>query len=161
MPDRPDNIMPHYLLLILFFLIWITSKIIFIFFESIVIETISKKERKFSGNILQRLLQSFKQDKSEIIATIFHATLNTCSFLVTLTIVTFYVDLKSFRFLCDNMMLFSFFDLTITSIILVLQNYLKKFENYYVYTCKTLFPEDKIDVEELKKYVANHKELFN
>ena len=148
--EKPGNIMPSSILLILFFLIWLTSKIIFIFFEKLVLDNIKLKKQKFEGNILRRLKLSFIHNKSEIIATIFHAALNTYSFIITLSVVTYYIDLKAYEYICNHMKFFIFFDMVITMIILIVQNYLKKYTDYYFYKCKPIFIEDKIDIEKLK-----------
>lgn len=148
--ERPGNIMPSSILLILFFLIWLTSKIIFIFFEKIVLDNITFKRQKFEGSILRRLKLSFTHNRSEIIATIFHAALNAYSFIITLSVVTYYVDAEACEYICNHMEFFIFFDIVITMTILTLQNYLKKYTDYYVYKCEPIFIEDKIDIEALK-----------
>ena len=123
--ERPGNIMPSSILLILFFLIWLTSKIIFIFFEK---NQLKKKKfkntfkrQKFEGSILRRLKLSLTHNRSEIIATIFHAALNAYSFIITLSVVTYYVDAEACEYICNHMEFFIFFDIVITMTILTTQ----------------------------------------
>ena len=151
--ERPGNIMPSSILLILFFLIWLTSKIIFIFFEKIVLDNIKFKKQKFKGSIVNKLKLAFTHNRSEIIVTIIHAALNAYCFIATLSVVTYYVDAEACEYICNHMGFFVFFDIIITMTILITQNYLKKYTDFYVYKCKPLFNDDKIDIEKLKALI--------
>lgn len=144
-----DNIMPSNVLITLAVLVWMSSKIIFVLFENIVIDHIIRKEHKFRGSIFRKLKYSFKRDGSEIIATIFHAALNAFGFIAMFAVVAHYCDPQSCNFVCDNLLLFSYFDLTITIVILAIQNHLKEHPPVIKYEMKSIFADEEIDPEVL------------
>lgn len=153
-----DNIMPSNVLIALAFLIWTSSKIIFVLFENIVIDNIMMKEHTFRGSIFRKLKLSFKKDGSEIIATIFHAALNALGFIVMFSVVAHYCDYEASNYICDHLLFFSFFDLTITITILIIQNYLKEHPPVYRIETKSIFKEETIDPEVLE-YIKRNSEM--
>lgn len=152
-----DNIMPSSVLIVLAFLMWVSSKIIFVLFENIVIDHIIKKEHIFRGSIFRKLKLSFKKDGSEIIATIFHATVNAFAFIAMFAVVSHYCDPIVCNYVCDHLLFFSFFDLTITMVILIIQNFIKEHPIQYKLETKSIFEDEKIDPEVLDFIKRNSK----
>lgn len=155
-----DNVMPDSVLLILAFLVWVTTKIIFVLFENIVIDHIIKKEHIIRGSIFRKLKYSFKYDGSEIMATIFQAVVGAFGFIAMLAVCSHYCDAEVCNYICDHLLFFSFFDITITMVLLVTLNYLKKYGLKYVLVCKPMFNVDKVkpEVIEFMKRLEDIKE---
>lgn len=149
--EKMDNIMPPYLISILGLLIWITSKIIFIFLEIIIIQNVLYKRHKIvESNFFILLKESYKYNRAEINATIFHTFLNVFTFLATLLICTNYTCPEACTYVCSHVGLLLSFDLIITIIILLVLNYLLKYKIVYKLECKPL----KVNLEELKEFLS-------
>ena len=119
-----NNIMPESLVGILGLLIWLSSKIIYIFFEIIIIENVLYKRSKIvESNIWELFKKSYKKNKIEINATIFHTFLSAFTFLVIIVICTHYITPEACNYICDHVFLILSFDLIITISILLILNY--------------------------------------
>lgn len=152
-----DNIMPSSVLLTVAFLFWITSKIIFIFFENVVIDNVINKEHIFRGSIFRKLKLSFQRDGSEIMATIFHVALNAFVFITLLSGCAHYCDPEACNYICDHLLFFSFFDLTLTLTILITQNFLKENPIKIPFRVEPIMKDDDIDPEVLDFIIRNTK----
>ena len=149
-----DNIMPDSLIGILGLLIWLSSKIIYIFFEIIIIENVLYKRSKIvESNIWELFKKSYKKNKIEINATIFHTFLSAFTFLVIIVICTHYITPEACNYICDHVFLILSFDLIITISILLILNYLLKYKIMYKLECKPLFPDDKT-LERIKEFLS-------
>lgn len=140
------NVMPDTIILILGLLIWITSKIIYIFLEIIIIENVLYKRNEIRGLKFWELLKSsYKQNKSEINATIFHTALNAFSFISTLVICMYYFSSEACEFVGNHVGFLLLFDLAVTVTILIVLNYLLKYKIAYKLVCKPMMEDISID----------------
>lgn len=149
-----SNVMPDALVGILGLLIWITSKIIYIFLEIIIIENVLYKRNKLVGYKFWELLKKYYEiNGAEIKATIFHSLLNACTFLVTLIICTYHITPEGCDYVCNHIYFILSFDLIITITILLLLNYLLKYKIVYQKECKPFLPDDSV-YEKIKEFLS-------
>lgn len=140
------NGMPDSIILILGLLIWITSKIIYIFLEIIIIENVLYKRNEIRGLKFWDLLKaSYKLNKAEINATIFHTVLNAFSFISTLVICMHYFNPEACEFVGNHVGFLLLFDFAITMTILIVLNYLLKYKIAYKLVCKPIMDDVSID----------------
>lgn len=140
------NVMPNSIILILGLLIWITSKIIYIFLEVIIIDNVLYKRNEIRGLKFWSLLKaSYKQNKVEINATIFHTVLNAFSFISTLVICMHYFSPEACDFVGNHVGFLLLFDMAITVTILIVLNYLLKYKISYKLVCKPMMEDVSID----------------
>lgn len=148
-----DNIMPDSLIGILGLLIWLSSKIIYIFLEIIIIENVLYKRNEIRGLKFWELLKkSYQLDGPEMNATVFHTFLNAFTFFATILICTNYITPEACDYICNHVGFILSFDLIITITILLVLNYLLKYKIVYKLECKPLMPDD-ITLEKLKEFL--------
>lgn len=142
--------MDSILIVVLSLLIWITSKIIFCFFEVLVVDSsIEKDAPRLKRTFLQKIKYYYNFNKSKILITIVYMVTNTFLFMALLFGSMWQLNGEACKYISDNVLFFMAFDCLINVILLCTVNYFVTYKAF----CK-------IELEPLFKQVSIDSKLF-
>jgi len=133
------------LIVVLSLLIWITSKLTFCFYEVLAVDSsIERDAPNLKRTFIQSLKYSYKFNKSEILATVFHMTVNTFLFMAILTGSMCQLSFEACEYISNHVLFFIFFDYAINVALLIVVNYVITYKIKYVMEMKPM-PQISLD----------------
>ena len=138
--------MDSILIVVLSLLIWLTSKIIFCFFEIIVIDSsIEKDAPVLKRTLLQKIKYSYRFNKSEIMITVVYMAVSTFLFMALLFGSMWQLNSDLCEYINNHVLYFITFDCLINLSILFTVNYFVTYKFCYRLKMEPLFKQVSID----------------
>lgn len=138
--------MDSILIVVLSLLVWLTSKIIFCFFEIIVIDSsIEKDAPVLKRTLIQKVKYSYRFNKSEILITVVYMAVSTFLFMALLFGSMWQLNANLCEYINNHVLYFITFDCLINLSILFVVNYFVTYKFCYRLKIEPLFKQVSID----------------